>query len=134
MSTLISVHNLKIDFATHRGILRAVRGVDFDLGEGEVLGIVGESGSGKSVTAHALLRLTPGNGSIENGTVDFRGRSVLGLSLEELRRYRGAALRADAADIAGEVVAACLAQRRIKHALEFFWAHSEYSDTQPGMA
>ncbi len=86
---LLDVKDLAIDFTTPKGILQAVRGISFQLDEGEVLGIVGESGSGKSVTAHTLLKLVPGNGRIRSGRIDYRGRSVLELPKEELRRFWG---------------------------------------------
>jgi oligopeptide/dipeptide ABC transporter ATP-binding protein len=86
---LFDVQELAVDFATPEGILQAVRGVNFHLKEGEILGIVGESGSGKSVTAHTLLGLIPGNGSIRSGQILYNGRSVLEMSPEELRRFRG---------------------------------------------
>ncbi len=86
---LLDVKDLAVDFTTPKGILQAVRVISFQLGEGEVLGIVGESGSGKSVTAHTLLKLVPGNGRIRSGRIDYRGRSVLELPKEELRRFRG---------------------------------------------
>ena len=86
---LLDVKELAVDFSTPKGILQAVRGISFQLDEGEVLGIVGESGSGKSVTAHTLLKLVPGNGRIRSGRIDYRGRSVLDLPQEELRRFRG---------------------------------------------
>ena len=86
---IFRVEDLRIHFATNRGILQAVRGVDFSLADGEILGIVGESGSGKSVTAHSLLGLIPGNGFVDSGEILFRGRPVLAMSREELRRFRG---------------------------------------------
>ena len=54
---ILEVNNLKTSFFTHVGEVQAVRGVDFKLKKGDVLGIVGESGSGKSVTALSIIRL-----------------------------------------------------------------------------
>ena len=56
---VIEVEGLEVEFRTEDGVLRAVRGLDFTLGRGEVLGIVGESGSGKSVTALSIMGLLP---------------------------------------------------------------------------
>ncbi|MFO8063442.1 MAG: ABC transporter ATP-binding protein [Spirochaetia bacterium] len=86
---ILDVEGLHIDFATEKGPLHAVRGVDFSLQEGEVLGIVGESGSGKSVTAHSTMRLLPSNTNYTGGDVRYRGQSVFALEREELRRLRG---------------------------------------------
>ena len=63
-------------------------GVDFDVGPGEVLGIAGESGSGKSVTLRSILRLIHSAGRV-SGRVLWRGRDLLTLPEEELRRVRG---------------------------------------------
>ena len=86
---LLDVRDLHIDFATEKGLLHAVRGVDFSLEEGEVLGIVGESGSGKSVTAHSTMRLLPPNAQYAGGDVLYRGESVFGYGYERLRGFRG---------------------------------------------
>ena len=66
MSTmpLLEVDDLTVEFATRRGIVQAVRGVDLTLAKGETLGIVGESGSGKSVTSYAVMRILDRAGRI----------------------------------------------------------------------
>ena len=86
---LLSVDDLAIDFAAAGGVVHAVRGISFDVGVGETIGIVGESGSGKSATALAVLGLLPGNGSVARGQVLLEGRNLLTLSERELRDVRG---------------------------------------------
>src|SRR5580765_5830955 len=86
---LIEVNGLKVQFATEDGIVRAVDGVDFKLGRGEVLGIVGESGSGKSVTAMTLLGLTRDRNTRFEGEVLYKGRNVLAMNEDELQEVRG---------------------------------------------
>lgn len=54
---LLDVRDLRVEFLTRQGVMHAVRGVDFTLHKGEVLGLVGESGCGKSVTANTILGL-----------------------------------------------------------------------------
>lgn len=86
---LLSIRELGVEFLVSSGRpLYAVRGISFDLDEGEILGIVGESGSGKSVTAQALLRLLPANGTV-NGSILHAGRSVCGMTHREMKDYRG---------------------------------------------
>ena len=72
--------NLRVDYATHRGTVRAVNGLDLDLQEGQTLGLVGESGSGKSTLAWAILRLVPWPGRILGDQILFRGEDLLGKS------------------------------------------------------
>lgn len=88
--TLLEVSNLKVNFNTEAGIVRAVDGVSFTIERGETLGLVGESGCGKSVTALSLLRLIPAPpGKIVDGEVLWEGRDLLKLDLPELIRLRG---------------------------------------------
>ena len=84
----LAVRGLRTVFASPRGPLTAVDGVDLDLAPGEILGLVGESGSGKSVTLRSLLRLVHPPGRVE-GEVLWGGRDLLGLGAGALRRVRG---------------------------------------------
>ncbi|MCP5064927.1 MAG: ABC transporter ATP-binding protein [bacterium] len=87
---LFEIRGLKTQFNTEAGVAVAVDGLDFDIYEGEVLGIVGESGSGKSVTALSMVRLIPNPpGEIVAGTVMYRGRDLLQVSYDELHKIRG---------------------------------------------
>src|SRR6187397_302299 len=87
--TLLKVSGLKVKFLTEDGVVNAVDGVDFELQRGKVLGVVGESGSGKSVTAMTLLGLTRDKNTRFEGTVEYKGRSLLELPESELQSIRG---------------------------------------------
>ncbi|TQR38358.1 ABC transporter ATP-binding protein [Lysinibacillus sphaericus] len=88
--TILEVKDLKINFKTYAGLVHAVRGVNFDLKEGETLAIVGESGSGKSVTSNALMKLIPQPpGIYESGQILFNGRDLVPLSDKEMSKIRG---------------------------------------------
>jgi len=87
---LLEVNDLRVEFRTDEGTLRAVDGVSFSIEPGATLGIVGESGSGKSVTSLALLGLVPQPpGRVTSGSAHFRGRDLLRLSHRELSAIRG---------------------------------------------
>ncbi len=85
---LLEVSELAVDVATRRGLQRVVDRTSFSLDEGESLGVVGESGSGKTMTALALMALTP-EGARVSGSIRFEGRELVGLEEEELRQLRG---------------------------------------------
>ena len=76
---LLSVDNLKTQFFTEDGTVRAVDGISFDVYEGEIVGLVGESGAGKSVATSSLLRLVDSPGEIVGGEITFRGETIFGL-------------------------------------------------------
>jgi peptide/nickel transport system ATP-binding protein len=86
--SLLEVRNLSVRLTTARGPAYAVRDLSFTLARGETLGLVGESGCGKSMTALALLGLTPESAQI-GGEVLFQGRSLLALEERELAALRG---------------------------------------------
>ncbi|MGH2842858.1 MAG: ABC transporter ATP-binding protein, partial [Solirubrobacteraceae bacterium] len=87
---VLSVRGLRVAFRTEDETVRAVRGVDFDLAAGEILGVVGESGCGKSTAAMALTALNRTRGATLEGEVSFQGGNLLTASEAELRRVRGA--------------------------------------------
>jgi oligopeptide/dipeptide ABC transporter ATP-binding protein len=90
VKSLLTVESLVTQFSTSSGIVRAVDGVSWDVGEGETVALVGESGCGKSVTALSIMRLVQEPaGRIVSGRVMFKGRDLLRLSEEEMRRVRG---------------------------------------------
>ena len=66
---VLEVQDLHISFTTDNGLVKAVRGVSFDLYEGETLCIVGESGSGKSVTSKAIMGILANNAVVEGGII-----------------------------------------------------------------
>src|ERR1700754_3801205 len=86
---LLDVNDLTVEFATRRGIVKAVQHVDITVGKGETLGIVGESGSGKSVTSYAVMRILDRAGKIAEGSVMFSGIDVKAASEAEMRDLRG---------------------------------------------
>ncbi len=86
---ILSVHDLRVGFATEAGLLQAVDGVSFELGAGEVLAIVGESGSGKSVTAQTIMGLTRSPNTQIEGSVRLRGDELIDANEAELQKVRG---------------------------------------------
>ena len=85
---VLSIRSLTVTFVGSGRPIPAVRGVDLDVFENEVLGIVGESGSGKSVTALAAAGLLPGSARID-GSIILAGHDVVKADANALRRMRG---------------------------------------------
>ena len=86
---LLDVHDLTVEFATRRGIVKAVQHVNISVAKGETLGIVGESGSGKSVTSYAVMRILDRAGRIAEGSVVFSGIDVKAATENQMRDLRG---------------------------------------------
>ncbi|MGE8944139.1 ABC transporter ATP-binding protein [Leptospira interrogans] len=85
----LQVEDLKTHFFTKAGVVKAVDGVSFQVGAGEVLGLVGESGCGKSITGFSILGLIDPPGRIVSGAIRFQGRDVASLGYDEARHLRG---------------------------------------------
>ena len=86
---VLEVKDLRVSFRTDHGIVKAVRGVSFDLNKGETLCIVGESGSGKSVSSKAIMGILANNAIVEKGTIMYEGENLLEVSEEEYVNIRG---------------------------------------------
>jgi peptide/nickel transport system ATP-binding protein len=86
---LLDVSDLTVEFATRRGIVKAVQHVNIAVAKGETLGIVGESGSGKSVTSYAVMRILDRAGKIAEGSVMFSGVDVKAATENQMRDLRG---------------------------------------------
>lgn len=85
---ILVVKDLKLNFHTYRGEVKALNGVDLKLFPQEVLALVGESGCGKSVTALAITKLLPENAYIVSGEILYQGEDLLKKSKEEMRQFR----------------------------------------------
>jgi oligopeptide transport system ATP-binding protein len=88
--SLLTIRDLKVEFATYGGTVQAVRGVNLDVHQGKTLAIVGESGCGKSVTVQSILGLIPSPpGRIVAGSARFKGAEMIGAPVSELNKIRG---------------------------------------------
>ena len=86
---ILRVDDLHISFRAYGGMVRAVRGVSFELRRGETLAIVGESGSGKSVSIKAIMGILPSNAVIEGGSIRYDGMDLTKVSEEQFHQIRG---------------------------------------------
>ena len=90
MEKVLEIKDLKTNFYTDEGVIKAVDGLSYDIKKGECVGIVGESGCGKSVSAMSVLRLIPyPPGIIEGGEIKFKGNNLLDISEDEIQEIRG---------------------------------------------
>jgi oligopeptide/dipeptide ABC transporter ATP-binding protein len=90
---LLEIENLRVEFHTEDGILKAVDGVNLQIKAGETLGLVGESGCGKSVTAFSILQLLPTPpAKYAGGEINFHSENLLAKNEKQLRQVRGNAI------------------------------------------
>jgi len=87
--SLLSVHDLVVQFPARSGVLTAVNKISFDIKKGEVLGVVGESGAGKSITGAAIVGLIEPPGRIAGGEVHLAGERIDNLPADTMRQIRG---------------------------------------------
>lgn len=87
-NVVLSVHDLHVTFPSEAGLVKAVRGLSFDLRAGETMAIVGESGSGKSVTSLAIMGLHPRTARI-SGSITLHGKELIGRTDAEMSKIRG---------------------------------------------
>ncbi len=85
----LDVRDLRVEFPTEDGLVRAVDGVSFTLQRGQTLAIVGESGSGKSVTSQAIMGLHNRKSANISGQVILEGEDLIAMSDEGVRKLRG---------------------------------------------
>jgi peptide/nickel transport system ATP-binding protein len=85
---LLSVRDLRVTYRSPRGVVHAVDGASFEVGQAEMIGLVGESGCGKTTAARALTGVMAGNASVTGGSITFTGRDLLALSRSQMRAVR----------------------------------------------
>ncbi len=86
---MLKIKNLTMSYKTRKGYVRALRNIDFELNDGDIVGLVGESGCGKSTLLLAIMKLIPSSALIEGGEILYEGQDLLRKSPPELRGIRG---------------------------------------------
>ena len=86
---MLEIKDLKTNFNTYDGVVKALDGVNLKIKDGEIFGLVGETGSGKSVTCYSALRLLPKTGEIVGGSIVLNGEDITNASEKRLREIRG---------------------------------------------
>ncbi|MDZ7849395.1 MAG: ABC transporter ATP-binding protein [Halodesulfurarchaeum sp.] len=122
---LLEVDGLDVDFKVKGGTLNALRNVSLELTKGETLGIAGESGSGKSTLALAIVQYLDNNARIPNGTIEFKGRDILGMSNSELKEIRGGQIAHVAQDASTALNPSMRIGEQIKESVEL---HQDLDD------
>lgn len=86
---MLKIKNLTMSYKTRKGFVRALRNIDFELEDGDIVGLVGESGCGKSTLLLAIMKLIPDSAVIESGEIVYEGEDLLLKSSKEMRDIRG---------------------------------------------
>src|SRR5689334_12736709 len=90
---MLSVRDLRVEFATSGGVVTAVDGASFDVAPGETVALLGESGSGKSVTAQAVMGIVPRPaGRVCGGSITYDGQDLLAPGVAKSLRGREIAM------------------------------------------
>ena len=85
----LEVSDLRVQIASHHGVVRPIDGVSLEIAPGEAVGLVGESGSGKSMTLKSILGLLPPDAKVTSGSVVFDGTDLTRLRQSRLNKVRG---------------------------------------------
>ena len=124
---LLSIESLSVSYRTDDAAVAAVRDVSLEVRAGETLALVGESAAGKSTVGHAILGLLPDNATVDAASMRYRGRSLLDLSSEELRRIRGEQISMIFQDALGALTPTLRVREQL---VELFQAHRDMSKDQ----
>jgi len=90
MGKLLEIKDLRVQYETSDGIVKALNGVDISLDEGMTLGLVGETGAGKTTLAKSIMRIIPQPpGKIVSGEILYNGQDLLQMDIAEIRKIRG---------------------------------------------
>tara|TARA_B100001146_G_scaffold23124_1_gene17608 strand:+ start:446 stop:1477 length:1032 start_codon:yes stop_codon:yes gene_type:complete len=86
---MLEIENLKTNFYTYDGVVKALNGVNLTVKDGEIFGLVGETGCGKSVTCYSVLKLLPKTAKVVDGKITLNGEDITHASEKRLREIRG---------------------------------------------
>lgn len=86
---LLMIRDLRVNFYTYEGVVKALDGINLYIKKGECLGLVGETGCGKTVTVRSIMRLIENPGKIVGGEIIYNNRDILKMSEDEVRHLRG---------------------------------------------
>jgi peptide/nickel transport system ATP-binding protein len=86
--SLLDVENLRTYYFTKRGPVKAVDGVDFQVREGQAMGLAGESGCGKTTVALSIMKILPSRGKITDGKILLKDLDIARISEKQMRKIR----------------------------------------------